>query len=141
MKNKPFVILVFIFFSVLTQRNEIYAQQEEIDSLKKEVRAVKEQILRLEMRLDSLASLIDTAKASKSVARNNSLHLYKESENWRKLKVGMSVAQVEKLLGAPTRITAGRYSKIWWYEWVDERYHNGHVSFDKNEKLILWVEP
>lgn len=113
------------------------AQQDEIDSLRYEIEELKTKLFELEARLNKLRLKRKTIKEGNAEKSKP----YMIIENWRKLKIGMKQRDVKKILGEPTRVSAGRYSYIWWYEWVEKRYRIGHVSFDNNKKIVLWVEP
>lgn len=54
-------------------------------------------------------------------------------ENWRRLKVGMSQAEVSSTLGEPQRVSVQILT--FWY------YGTGNVYFDRQGSLMGWAEP
>jgi hypothetical protein len=61
---------------------------------------------------------------------------YRNIENWRQLKTGMTERQVEALLGRPERIDGGNVS-FWHYS---QSGGNGRVTF-MDGSLYSWSEP
>lgn len=62
-----------------------------------------------------------------------------ERASWRKLRRGMSEAEVEELLGSPVRVEA-RYARTVWY--YGDMPWSGEASFDaESRKLEMWKEP
>ena len=41
---------------------------------------------------------------------------WKSSENWNKVRKGMSISQLEEILGQPSSKEAGSMGSIWYYE-------------------------
>ena len=113
------------------------------------IKQLEKRITELEKRVEKLEGLLPKRKNSKlflqkasGKLRKETGDLFKNVKNWRKLEIGMKDSVVKKILGSPTRISAGKYTKIWWYKWRDNRtYKIGHAAFDNRHKLILWVEP
>jgi len=56
---------------------------------------------------------------------------------WRQLNRQMSKAQVEQLLGQPTRVSEGGALSFWYYGYPI----GGHVAFDRNGAIHSWQEP
>ena len=81
----------------------------------------------LEARVDSIQEL-QTEKINNQAGGRTGMRV-----NWRKLKVGMSQAQVINLLGEPQRVSV--QILIFWY------YGTGDVYFDRNGSLLGWTEP
>ncbi len=136
MRKSLLIFLILIFAQTLSP-----AQNKEIITLKKRIADLEKRITRIEklMRLKrKMAFNLDSIYSK----RRKSSEPFKNIKNWRMLKIGMRDSTVKKILGEPTRISAGKYTTIWWYEWRDNRnYKIGHASFDNRRKLILWVEP
>jgi outer membrane protein assembly factor BamE (lipoprotein component of BamABCDE complex) len=80
----------------------------------------------LEARVDSIQEL-QTEKI------NNQAGAAGTRANWRRLKVGMSEAEVSSTLGEPQRVSV--QILIIWY------YGTGNVYFDRNGSLMGWTEP
>jgi len=132
------IISVCFFISAFLFTENSFAQQTKLDSLRREIRKMKSEIVRLEAELDSLQPKIKNRTGKKP---KTELLPYKDLKNWRSLEIGMKQDKVKNILGEPTRITAGKYSTIWWYEWGNGRYRIGQLSFDSRKILVLWVEP
>ncbi|RMD51482.1 MAG: hypothetical protein D6830_00295 [Ignavibacteria bacterium] len=131
MRRVNLIILLMTFISFPLQ-----GQDAKLDSLRKELHDLKIHLLKIESELNKLSREREIPEAEKI-----KLFPYRSLKNWRKLEIGMKQSKVKEILGEPTRITAGKYSTIWWYEWMDKRYRIGHASFDNAKKLVLWVEP
>jgi hypothetical protein len=61
---------------------------------------------------------------------------WRNKEAWRRLKTGMTQAEVKSILGEPGRIDGG-FISIWYYPDV----LGGSVSFDHRGQLMAWREP
>ncbi len=135
--RKSLLILSFLFLLSAS----LPAQSKEVTTLRKKVKDLEKRIERLEkliLKKQRVPLYYDTTTIKKS----NSKPLFADIHNWRRLEIGMKDTTVKRILGEPTRITAGKYTAIWWYEWRGSRqYKIGHVAFDNRKRLILWVEP
>ena len=60
-------------------------------------------------------------------------------EHWQRLTRGMSVAQVEALLGRPQRTVDMSPKAIWYYSY--EGIGNGSVVFIKDAGVVDWQSP
>lgn len=127
---------IFLFLLILLVSFPVKGQDAKLDSLRNELKDLKLRLLKIESELNKISR-------EKEIPEQEKIKLFpfRSLKNWRKLEIGMKQDKVKEILGEPTRITAGKYSTIWWYEWMDKRYRIGHASFDNAKKLVLWVEP
>jgi hypothetical protein len=94
------------------------------------VQKLEETIQVLERRIASLEAQLREQGAPASVAPDKA--------NWRKLKQGMTPAQVEQLLGSPANVDEYGISTTWSYGPNRE----GSVTFyGTPRKTIRWSEP
>ena len=135
-KSLLIILSLFVFtFNSAGQESEVTKLKKRVADLEKRVARLENLYLRNNHRINFKDSLF---KINGKKLKDPSHSL----ERWRKLQIGMKDTKVKKILGEPTRITAGKYTAIWWYEWRGKRqYKIGHVAFDNRKKLILWVEP
>jgi len=104
-----------------------YAQQDELQRL-------RQKITKLESRIKYLEKLVITSPDSS--VRTTNEQGWENRMNWRRLEVGMSEAQVRKVLGEPIKMIKG-VKTLWYYPNI----YCGYVSFDKDELLVGWNEP
>jgi len=84
----------------------------------------------LERRIASLEAQLREQGAPASVAPDRA--------NWRRLKQGMTQAEVEQLLGSPSKVDEQGVTTNWWYG----GYGGGSVSFyGTPRKVNRWSEP
>ena len=95
------------------------------------VTKLEETVRQLEQRVAALEGQSrDTAKSA-SVPT--------ELVNWRKLQNGMAMADVERLLGSPTKVDAHISFTTWYY---GESRTGGQVEFNtKSQTVEGWDEP
>jgi chromosome segregation ATPase len=116
----------------------------EADSLRKALSSVKDQkveldseVLALRLKLNTLQAKLKTQKSEDEAKAQQPR--WKNRDNWRRLRKGMTKAQVKKTLGPPGKITADDfYGDIWYYPDAT----GGSVSFDEDsERVDGWEEP
>ncbi|MBP3194010.1 outer membrane protein assembly factor BamE domain-containing protein [Natronogracilivirga saccharolytica] len=125
-----FVLLVFLCFSqkVLGQQNN----NKELDSRITELEQV---VASLQQRIIELETIVQGQQESGQpvAAKGN----WQELRNWRQLQRGMTMQQVEELLGEPEKVNAGGTLTFWYWD-----YPGGpQVSFDRSNKVYGWSEP
>lgn len=138
-----------------TSREEIRSLTDRLDKARKEknedansfrttlfsVKARNNQldskVLALRRQVNSLQAKL-TAQEDKDVAEQKQPR-WKNRENWRRLRKGMTKAQVKAILGPPGKIRADDYyGDTWYYPDVLD----GEVSFDgDSERVDGWEEP
>lgn len=70
--------------------------------------------------------------------RNGAVAIPPDKVNWRRLQKGLSEADVEKLLGSPSKVDAFRSFTIWYYGYPS----GGQVQFDGMSRTVSsWSEP
>ena len=100
------------------------------ESLESKVQTLEETVQVLERRIASLEVLLREQSSPTSVPPGK--------ESWRKLRHGMSEAEVEALVGSPSKIVANEDYFIWWYR----ETAIGRVEFDtRSRKVKEWSEP
>ena len=100
-------------------------QNVSAESLLRRVDSLQRRTADLERRVSELEALI-RVEPSGSRAVPASL------ANWRRLRRGMKMDEVRKLLGEPESVNAGSFTR--WY------YPGGSVTFD-DDKVYGWDEP
>ncbi len=104
------------------------AQQDVIQRFQQKINELEQRIERLESLLGAQTSSLQEAPLP--------LNRWQDPQNWQHLQMGMLAAQVERLLGPPPQISAGAIVR-WYYP--DPR--GGHVSFDKEMRVMGWNTP
>jgi hypothetical protein len=100
------------------------------DSLRRQVDLLERRTTDLEQRVRELEALIKVEPSrDRRVLTSPD---WRDLQNWRRLRLGMTEGEVRALLGEPERIAAG--SVTFWY-WAD-----AHVYFMRG-KLEGWSEP
>jgi hypothetical protein len=104
--------------------NDEYVSKQDFQNLSAMVKTLEE-------RIQALEGARQEQKAKPSNGSN-------KKANWRKLKRGMSFADVTELLGEPGKITTSSLGGQTWY------YPNalgGRIRFDENSNVEEWSEP
>lgn len=117
---KPMSCLLVSLFIALANSGQAFAQssaESRVDKLEDTVRALERRVLTLEDQLRQ---------------RNAPLAIPSDKANWRKLQPGQSEAEVEKLLGSPSRIDAFGPFTIWHYGDTSR----GRVQFDGRSRTV-----
>jgi outer membrane protein assembly factor BamE (lipoprotein component of BamABCDE complex) len=118
---------LFAFFVVVFASNgQAFAQasaESRVDKLEETVRSLERRVSTLEDQLRQ---------------RNATPSIPPDKVNWRRIKRGLSEAEVETLLGNPTKVeTLGQFT-IWYYGERDD----GEVQFDGERRTVSgWREP
>jgi hypothetical protein len=121
-RSIPFILLGILLFT-----NMSLAQQTS------EITELKSRIAELEKRVAALEILMGTPSS-------NTIHYSEKWENrtfWRELKTGMSMRQVEAILGEPRKVDGGSTLTYWYYS--EESWHS-RVSFN-HKGVHGWKEP
>jgi outer membrane protein assembly factor BamE (lipoprotein component of BamABCDE complex) len=118
--------LLVSLFIALANSGQAVAQssaESRVDKLEETVRALERRVLTLEEQLRQ---------------RNAPLAVPSDKANWRKLQRGQSEAEVEKLLGSPSRVDAFGPITIWYYG----NTSRARVDFDGRSRTVTgWYEP
>jgi hypothetical protein len=126
-----FSFTIIIIILIITSKYSVYAQQKDTISDSDAV-TLEQRIADLKMRVATLEQLLTKSKTSEI----QSTEKWNDRTLWRKLKTGMSMNQVEALLGSPKRISGGN-SAHWYYS---EESLYGIVVFDDG-RVRRWEEP
>lgn len=112
----------------------VYYDFKSKDEEEKFYKYVNSKVIELENKLSSKSAQIDSLR--KIVAKymlEEKKHEEKLKSGWRKLKMYMSIPQVEKLMGKPDAITkTTTFTKYW--------YGNGFIEFNAFKKVSEWAE-
>jgi hypothetical protein len=106
----------------------VQAEEEEILQL-------RQKIVALEAKIKQLEGLLDECTASRKKGAADA-YGWQNKMNWRKLEMGMSQAQVQSILGEPTKVIKG-VKTLWYYPNI----YGGFVSFDQSGNIVGWNEP
>ena len=123
MRNTYFSLIILFFISVLLPHS---SQDTEIIRLKTKISSLEERVQYLE-------SLISKKSDKKLIYSQK----WKNKSLWRKLRTGMSMDEVEILLGIPLNVRGGDMT-TWNYD--KKSSHESYVSFYMGS-LDRWVEP
>lgn len=117
-----FALSVLLF----TSNGQVFAQssaESRMDKLEETVRILERRVATLEDQLRQ---------------RNAAPSISPDKVNWRRLQKGLSEAEVERLLGSPTKVDAFGTFTIWHYGDSD----SGRVHFDAKSRTVTeWHEP
>ncbi len=97
---------------------------------------LEKRIIELELRVAKLEKLLSATQSEPSIQIMPGN--YEKMANWRRLKLGMTKAQVKAILGDPPRRRVFPPGFDYWY------YPNetaAQVQFDMSGKLSGWQEP
>ena len=120
-------VIVLALTATITASGEVRAQTP----IEARVQQLEDTIRLLEARVASLEAQMLDRGATRSVKPDKA--------NWRKLRRGMTEAEVEQLLGSPSRVEASPASTRWYY---GDSPLSGIVSFNaRSGELQMWDEP
>lgn len=105
---------------------QLPVQASEKDEMKQLIMSLNSHVINLEKRVKELENLVKVKNVNVSHSK----------VTWRKLKRGMSYAQVRYILGEPLNISAG-YTAYWYYS---KSTYSMKLTFS-GDKLFSWQEP
>lgn len=128
-----FLLALFVLSYPTQAFSQINSNQENliqrIEKLEQTVAQLKQRIIQLEREI-SLSKTNNEPLISNGNWRNQ--------ENWRQLKIGMTQKEVKRLLGVPDKVDVGSLFIYWYYGYPS----GGSVHFDTDtRRLNGWSEP
>lgn len=112
------------------------AQAASSDSLLRRIEFLERTTIDLERRVRELETLLkgEPVRARPTPASAN----WRDLQNWRRLRLGMTTDEVRALLGEPERVDANQAFTLWYYD-----YNRGtRVSFNSDSGTVDgWSEP
>ncbi len=122
------LLAVIVGIAIAAPAPLLHAQSDEVSQLRQRVADLEQKVRELE------ALLKEFQEGRKGAFEND--YGWQNKKNWRSLEVGMSEAQVKKILGEPVKVIKG-VKTLWYYP----NFYGGNVSFDEGGKLTGWNEP
>ena len=113
---------------LLYGRQPVAAQPEETARLQQKITELEKRLERIESFFKIDHEPYDPQKAEK--------YGWQNKKNWRKLKIGMTESEVQKILGEPTKVISG-VKTLWYYPSI----YSGYISFDQKGQISGWNEP
>ena len=107
------------------------AQQASVDSLLRRIALLERTTTELERRVRELEALI-RSEPSRALPVPASPK-WRDLQNWRRLRLQMTMDQVRALLGEPERVDVIVFT-FW-------KWDNAEVHFDTEDRLAGWSEP
>ena len=120
--------IILIFLLGLFSNYVVAQDSNRVDDLEKRVTELEESLAQMKLLL--LAAMVNSAESSEEPEGSEK---WQVQENWRKLEVGQKPEVVKDVLGEPTRIEGGTFTK--WQYGV-----GAHVIFYQGV-LDRWSEP
>ena len=112
----------------------ILAQEDEVERLKSKVQNLQDRVENLEEKISRIEKLISSNSAPHQEANSKG---WRNQQNWRDLRKGMSKREVRQILGEPGKISSGSYGENWYYPDAI----GGNVDFNSHGKVEGWSEP
>jgi hypothetical protein len=137
MKSLNKLLLIMFMFCAVSRI--AYADDAEIRDLRNRIEYLEKKVESMDQTLTRMMAILN---ASPSVSRSQQSVTpdplkWRDKQNWRRLRTGMSKDEVRDLLGEPDRIDNFGAFESW-------NYGNpvgGEVQFSPKEKLNSWHEP
>lgn len=124
--------IFFFLFCTFFFNSISFSQKSSIDKLEKRIADLELRVSKLENQLSNSNNLIPNDESNINYSQK-----WKNRSLWRKLYTGMSMNEVEDLLGKPRKIDVGYGFTTWYYS---EKEYEAYVSFYKGY-LERWTEP
>jgi hypothetical protein len=123
------------------QNSDAATAQQEIGELKRTVQQLNTRIENLEHQLSEQPKVTPPSAAPDTAHREPSpaSPLTALRERWQKVGRGLSVHEVEELLGRPQRTAKVDAKTVWYYSYPD--VGNGSVVFVQDDGVIDWQPP
>ena len=103
--------------------------------------SLEERIRELERRVGQLEQQIQQQPASGGLSHKEipaRAAAWRNIENWRALRRGMTEDDVRSILGKPHKVDAGSFLILWYYDYPG----GGSVRFSTSNSLLeAWTEP
>jgi len=110
-------------------------QEAPTDSLLRRIDLLERRTSDLERRVRDLEALISTEPVRPRPAGVSPES--RDLQNWRRLRLNMTMDQVRALLGEPERVAAGSPWTFWYWD-----AGSAYVRFDsRSDKVDAWTEP
>ncbi|MGD8229022.1 MAG: outer membrane protein assembly factor BamE [Desulfobacteraceae bacterium] len=106
-----------------------------IQAKDEQVLQLRQKVSELEAKVEELEGLLNECIASRKREAADE-YGWQNKMNWRRLEMGMSQAQVQSILGEPTKVIKG-VKTLWYYPNI----YGGFVSFDQSGNIVGWNEP
>jgi SmpA / OmlA family len=134
----PLTVLVWLAFT-----GPASAASDDTGTLRREVGELRQAVERLDTRVQNLEqrfsgesgpSAQETGKAPQPVERAGAAREVGLKDHWQSVKLGMTMQQIEALLGRPDRIVKLPSKNVWYYSYPD--VGNGSAVFAEDGTVI-----
>lgn len=125
-------VMKFICALALVAASGSVIECQSREELAARIQALEARVVTLEQRIAALEGARSNIREGATGAPSTSSDLSQDLTNWRRLRRGMTMDQVRRILGEPRRISGGI---VTYWEYV-----NGRVEF-LNDRLSAWTEP
>ena len=130
------LLIMFMFYAI---PRIAYADDAEIRDLQNRIEYLEKKVEAMDQTLTKMMAILN---ASPSVSRSQQSVTpdplkWRDKQNWRRLRSGMSKDEVTDLLGEPDRIDKFPSFEVWSYG----DYGSGFVHFSSHGKAESWSEP
>ncbi len=127
------LLIMFMFYAIPLIA---YGDDAEIKDLRNRIEYLEKKVEAMDQTLTKMMAILN---ASPSVSRSQQSVTpdqlkWKDKQNWRRLRSGMSKDEVTDVLGEPDNIDKFPSWEVW-------RYGYAEVQFSSAEKLDSWHEP
>lgn len=114
----------------------VFAQETEVKMLRLKVERLEKRVEELEKIIRNLEQQISGSPAA-AHKHSSSAEAWKNRQNWRRLRKGMSKTEVTQILGVPGKIDMGSILEFWHYDYP----RGGSVNFNNRGTVNGWDEP
>ena len=130
------VLIILVFHAVPWIA---YGDDAEIRDLRSRVEYLEKKVEIMNQTLTRMLAILDSSPpASMGQQKSASDRLkWEDKQNWRRLRSGMSKAEVVSLLGEPDRIDKYSFFEVWQYGDLG----GGTIHFSSRETVESWSEP
>jgi hypothetical protein len=126
-----------LFTIVMTLQAIPARAQATRDSILIRLEALERMMSALDARVRQLEGQVQTSQVSGGAPIQVAPGAWRDRQNWRRLKAGMTMDEVRALLGEPEKVEAGALVHWYWqYPGGPEVYFNSIT-----QRLMGWTEP
>lgn len=132
-KSSPYLIKLITFAIIFALLPSLALSQTiKTNEIQRQIESLEKRVLELECIVNQLGQekLVQKQGPPQSAGEK-----WKDRQNWRKLRKGMTEKEIIEILGEPPKVVTSSVINMWFYS-------SGSVTFDADTRRVTgWTEP